>query len=105
MVRIVGIAAAGRYQARNTTAVKDAHAFRLGWFAGPVQTVLRSLVEYLLITGPASVSAIPIAFIIANVVTARALPHFSIIVWLERTGDAALVVVGGWATFAVNVAE
>ena len=93
MVGIVGVAAAGRYQSRDASAVEDAHAFRLGRLAGPVQAVLRSLVEDLLITRPASVPAIPIAFVVTNVVAACTLPHFSIIEWLERSGDAALVVV------------
>ena len=105
MVRIVGIAAAGWYQTRNATAVKDAHAFWLGWLAGPVQTVLGTLMEDLLVTCPASVSSIPTTLIIANVVTACALPHFSVVEWLERTSDAALVMIRSRATFAIDVTE
>ena len=67
MVRIVGIAAAGWYQTRNATAVKDAHAFRLGWLAGPVQTVLGTLMEDLLVTCPASVSSIPITLVVTGI--------------------------------------
>jgi hypothetical protein len=105
MVRIVGIAAAGRHQTRNASAIEDAHAFWLRRLAGPVQTVLRSLVENLLIACPASVSAVPVTLVIANVVTTRALPHLAIVERLERTGDAAIVVIGGGATFTVNVSE
>ena len=46
-----------------------------------------------------------VALIVAEVVTACTLPHFSIIKWLERPGYATLVVIGGGATFAVDVAK
>ena len=105
MVGIVGIAAARRYQSRDASAVKYAHAFRLGWLAGPVQTILGSLVEDLLVTGPAPVPAIPITLVVTNVITACALPHFSVVEWLERTSDAALVMIRSRATFAIDVTE
>jgi len=62
-------------------------------------------VEYFLVPGPAPVPAVPVTLIVADVVTACTLPHFSIIKWLEGPGYATLVVIGGGATFAVDVAK
>lgn len=105
MERVIRLTTAWWCQINITSAVKYASSLSLRRHAGPVQPILRALMEYLLISCPASVAIVPLAFIVTNVVTARTLPHLTIIKWLERTGYTALVVVGRWPALTVDVAK